>query len=250
MCAIGTHPWMERTNGTLTPRERRLLLRPLAAAHAVNACGRLCTLLRLNSGRRAPAIRLRPAPTSDLTRAAESLARNRLSPAVLNHAHRTYAFGAALGQLSGYDVDRDLLYAAAMLHDIGLAAPVPRVDFTMVGARAARDLAEQVGLSSTATDTLLTAITLHHTPGVTPANGAVPYLLSAGAGLDVVGLQSWRLPPGFLASVTSTYPRLGFKREITAAFRAEAAHVPAGRVAFLRRYGAFDLAIALAPFRD
>jgi hypothetical protein len=47
-----------------------------------------------------------------------------------------------------------------MLHDIGLAAPVPRVDFTMVGARAARDLAVQAGLSSTATDTLLTAITL------------------------------------------------------------------------------------------
>jgi hypothetical protein len=29
--AIGTHPWMERTNDTPTPQERRLLLRPLAA---------------------------------------------------------------------------------------------------------------------------------------------------------------------------------------------------------------------------
>jgi hypothetical protein len=43
--------------------------------------------------------------------------------------------------------------------------------------------------------------------------------------------------------------RLGFKREFAAAFRAEAAAVPRGRARLLRRYGAFDLAIKLAPFR-
>jgi hypothetical protein len=58
------------------------------------------------------------------------------------------------------------------------------------------------------------------------------------------------VPPHVLNAVTSAYPRLGFKREFIAAFRSEAAHVPAGRAAFLRRYGAFDLAIRLAPFRD
>jgi len=31
--------------------------------------------------------------------------------------------------------------------------------------------------------------------------------------------------------------------------RTEAARVPRGRAAFLRRYGAFDLAIKAAPFR-
>src|SRR6185503_2275603 len=129
------------------------------------------------------------------------------------------AFGTALGELDHLDVDRDLLYAAAMLHDIGLSTPTPQVDFTRASARAARDLAEQVGLSSTATDTLLTAITLHHSPGVTLAHGPVAYLLSAGTGLDVIGLRSWKLPPGVLAEVTSTYPRLGFKHEFTAALR-------------------------------
>ena len=38
-------------------------------------------------------------------------------------------------------------------------------------------------------------------------------------------------------------------REFSAALRTEAARVPRGRVAFLRRYGAFDLAIKAAPFR-
>jgi hypothetical protein len=248
---LGTHDWVERTGGALTPRERRHLLRPLARTHAVNAVGRVAMLLGVNSGRRAPATPgRRPTPDSVLTRAAEALARRRLSPAVLNHSYRTYAFGSALGDLENVDVDRELLYAAALLHDLGLATPVPQVDFTRASARVARVLADEVGLSSAATSTLQTAITLHHSPGVTLAHGPVAYLLSAGAGLDVVGLRSWQLPPDVLAAVTSTHPRLGFKREFTAAFRAEAAHVPHGRAAFLRRYGAFDLAIKLAPFAD
>jgi hypothetical protein len=81
------------------------------------------------------------------------------------------------------------------------------------------------------------------------AHGPVAYLLSAGAGLDVAGLRSWQLPPEMLATVTAAHPRLGFKREFASAFRAEAAGVPRGRAAFLRRYGAFDLAIRAAPFR-
>lgn len=248
---VGTHEWVARTAGALTTRERLRLLLPLAAAHTVNATGRVSKLLGVNSGRRAaqPVTR-RPKPDSALTRAAETLAQHRLTPALLNHSYRTYAFGSALGELDGLDVDRDLLYAAALLHDLGLTTPVPRVDFTSASARAARDLAEQVGLSATATDTLLTAITLHHTPGVTLAHGTVAYLLSAGAGLDVIGLRSWRLPASMLTDVTSSHPRLGFKREFTAAFRREAAHTPAGRAAFLRRYGAFDLAIRLAPFPE
>lgn len=248
---LGTHPWVERTGGQLTAAERRSLLRPLVGTLAFHAAGRISMLLQVNSGRRAKITRgQRPVPDSALTRAAEALARRRLSPALLNHSYRTYAFGAALGALENLDVDRELLYAAALLHDVGLATPVPQVDFTRVSARVARDLAEEVGLSTAATDTMRTAITLHHSPGVTLAHGAVAYLLSAGAGLDVIGLRSWQLPPDVLAAVTSTYPRLGFKREFTAAFRAEAAQVPAGRAAFLRRYGAFDLAIKVAPFRD
>jgi len=115
-------------------------------------------------------------------------------------------------------------------------------------ARVARDVAEDVGLSSAATETMRTAITLHHSPNVTLADVPVAYLLSAGAAVDVVGLRSWQLPPDLLASVVAQHPRLGFKREFAAAFRTEAHRVPRGRAKFLRSYGAFDLAIKLAPF--
>jgi hypothetical protein len=247
---LGSHAWMERTGGLLTAAERRSLLRPLARAHAANAAGRLSMLLRVNPGRRALATGgRRPPPESVLTRAAEDLARRQLSPALLNHSYRTYAFGAALGELENLDVDRELLFAAALLHDVGLPTTVDDVDFTRASARAAGEVAEQVGLSTGATDILQTAITLHHSPGVTLAHGQVAYLLAAGAGLDVVGLRSWQLPPDVLTAVLAAHPRAGFKREFSAAFRTEATRVPRGRAAFLRRYGAFDLAIKAAPFR-
>lgn len=247
---LGTHAWVERTGGVLTAAERRRLVRPLARAHVTNAAGRLSMLLRVRSGHRMRGAGTRPpAPASVLTRAAEDLARRRLGPALLNHSFRTFSFGAALGELEALDVDRELLFAAAMLHDVGLPTPVVGVDFTRASARAARDVAEQVGLSTAATDILRSAITLHHSPGVTLAHGPVAYLLSAGAGLDVVGLRAWQLPADLVVAVVREHPRMGFKREFAAAFRAEAGRVPNGRADFLRRYGGFDLAIRTAPFR-
>ncbi|WP_158220511.1 HD domain-containing protein [Kineosporia sp. A_224] len=247
---LGTHLWLEGTGGALTRRDRRRLVLPLAKDLVITVAGRVAALLRRGDGGRRTDVAAAPVPDSRLARAAEDLASRRLSPVLLNHSYRTYAFGTALGRLHGLDVDRDLLFAAAMLHDLGLAAPTPHVDFTMAGVRAGRDVAARAGLSSSATDTMVTAITLHHSPGITVAHGPVAHLLSAGAALDVVGLRSWSLPPDVLAAVTSAHPRLGFKREFTDVFRTEAAHVPAGRAAFLRRYGAFDLAVRLAPFGD
>jgi hypothetical protein len=247
---VGTHTWVERTGGLLTGAERRALLRPLASAHVTTAVGRLSMIVGVNTGRRArvAAGRLRR-PDSVLTRAAEAEARRRLTPALLNHSYRTFAFGSALGALENLDVDGEVLFAAALLHDVGLVRPVDRVDFTRASEQIARDVAEDAGLSTAATNTMRTAITLHYSPGVTRAQGPVAYLLSAGAGLDVIGLRSWQLPPDILAAVIAEYPRLGFKREFAAAFRTEAARMPRGRAAFLRRYGAFDVAIKTAPFR-
>jgi hypothetical protein len=50
--------------------------------------------------------------------------------------------------------------------------------------------------------------------------------------------------------VLSERPRRGFKKEFRAHWAAEAAAVPHGRARFLRRHGAFDLAIRLAPYSD
>jgi hypothetical protein len=248
---VGTYAWTVRTGGQLTRAETRSLLLALARVHAANAIGRLSMLGHVNSGRRAT---LEPAtlipPESALTRAAAVRAHRQLTPALLGHSYRTYAFGMAVGTLENVEVDTELLFVAAMLHDIGLTGPRQSVDFTLSSSRAARDVAEEVGLSSAATETVRTAITMHHTPGVTLDAGSVAYLLSAGAGVDVAGLKSWKLPREVLEHVVHERPRVGFKREFADFWRQEAAAVPAGRAQLLRRYGAFEAAIKLAPFRD
>ncbi|MDQ1631493.1 MAG: hypothetical protein QOC80_1465 [Frankiaceae bacterium] len=249
---VGDLAWSMRTGGQLTGDEQRELLRPLPGILASNAIGRAAMLLRLHRGRHAqlPRRALRT-PASVLTRAAEEEARFRLSPALLNHSYRCFLWGVALGALDDIDVDRELLFAAAMLHVTGLCHPVPDVDFTVGSARIARDVAEQVGLSSAATEVMRSAITLHHTPRVTlVVDGPVAHLLSAGAALDVVGRWSWRLPTDVLASVVAERPRLDFKQEFRTLWAAEAAAVPRGRARLLQHFGAFDLAVRLAPFDD
>src|SRR4051794_29506030 len=248
---LGSVAWSDRTGGRLTGAETRQLLGPLARATAINVIGRAAMVLHVHSGRRArvPERALR-IPSSVLTKTAEQVAHERLSPMLLNHSYRCFSFGVALAALEDLDVDRELLFAAAMLHDTGLARPVREVDFTVASAGIALEVARTVGLSTAATEKMRTAITLHHSPGVTLAEGPEAYLLSSGAAVDVAGLGRWKLPDSVVASVLAERPRLGFKGEFRAAWAAEAAAVPHGRARFLRRYGAFDLAIRVAPYTD
>jgi hypothetical protein len=248
---VGTAAWTMRTGGHLSPAESRRLLTDLARVHAANTVGRLGLLAHLDSGRHsyvAPA-RLVP-PDSALTRAATDAAGRTLPATLLNHSHRTYRFGRALGELDGVDVDAELLFAAALLHDTGLVLATGRDDFTLTSARVARDVAESVGLSTAAIDTLQTAITMHHSPRVTLDAGPVPHLLAAGAGVDVAGLRCWELPRAVLRDTVRAHPREGFKTYFADVWADEAARVPRGRARLLRRYGAFTAAIRLAPFDE
>jgi hypothetical protein len=248
---VGTIDWSRRTGGRLAPAERRALVADLARVHAVNAAGRLRMAVQRHPGRRAyvPQSRL-VAPDSPLTRAAQRAARRVLPGVLLGHSERTYRFGRALGELEGIDVDTELLYAAALLHDTGLVRAAGTDDFTLASARVAWDVAEEVGLSTAATQVLQSAITLHHNPRVTLDAGPVAYLLAAGAGVDVVGLRSWDLPRSVLERAVADHPRNGFKEYFARDWADEAARVPDGRAQLLRRYGAFTTAIRLAPFEE
>jgi hypothetical protein len=249
--ATGTSAWVQDTRGWLTAAERRELLGPLAAAHLRNLVGRTRLAMHLHPGRHAYVApeRLDP-PRTVFARRAEETAARRLPPALLHHSRRTFRFGLALGVLTETDVDEELLYAAAMLHDTGLLTSSGDADFTLESTRVARQVAEQVGLPEEATTIVLDAITLHHSPGVGPEHGAVAQLVSAGAAVDVIGLHAWQLPDAVLADAVTLHPREGFKNVFIEAFGSEAKRVPAGRAQLLHRYGAFATAIRLAPFAE
>ena len=247
---VGDHAWSLATGGRLNAQEKRGLVTAVVTAHVRNIIGRLAMAVHLDSGRRRTLdVDLLSPPATILTRVAEAHAAERLEPVMLNHSRRTYAFGAALGIVGGIAVDRELLYAAALLHDVGLPDGAGNeVDFTLASAAVAKQIAEDVGLAPSATEIVTSAITLHHSPDVRPLDGSVAYLLSAGAALDVMGLRCWELPPSTVTAIVELHPRLNFKQVFAAAFQTEAARVPSGRAQFLERYAAFDFAIRAAPF--
>src|SRR3954469_2724193 len=105
-----------------------------------------------------------------------------------------------------------------MFHDTGLPSPVPHVDFTVRSAALAREFADRHGVPADSREVMTNAIAMHHTPGV----GLESYLMSAGAAVDVFGLRSHEIPDAVRRRVVEQFPRLGFKREFAALWRAEA----------------------------
>lgn len=247
---LGSITWTERTGGVLTRDECIALAAPLLRDELRLTAGLLAMALRRHAGRRStvdPA-NLVP-PDSMVAREAAQAAQDLLSPALLNHSHRAYAWGATIAALQDIAYDPELLYVASMLHDTGLPSPVPHVDFTVRSAQIAREFAARHGLPEDAREVIANAIAAHHTPGVTIDHGAEAFLLSAGAGVDVFGVRSNEVPDAIRRSVIHEFPRLGFKREFSGLWRAEAKQVPRGRAWFLHRFAVTDLTIRLAPYR-
>src|ERR1039457_95426 len=59
-------------------------------------------------------------PDSKLAREATELVRDTESPLLFNHSTRVYYFGSLAGKRRGLQFDAELLYIAAMFHDMGL----------------------------------------------------------------------------------------------------------------------------------
>jgi hypothetical protein len=251
MSALGSIAWTERTGGVLTTHECASLAMPLLREELRIAADLLAVLTRRHAGRSSvvhPA-NLAP-PDSSIAREAEQAAQDLLSPALLNHSRRAFAWGSAIGALHHVTFDRELLYVASMLHDTGLPSPVPHVDFTVRSAAIARDFLGRRGVPADRRELVANAIAMHHTPEVGLGFGGEAFLLSAGAGVDVFGLRSDEIPDAVRTSVVREFPRLGFKREFSRLWRAEARQVPRGRAWYLHRFAITDLTMRLAPFAD
>ncbi|KAF1013416.1 MAG: hypothetical protein GAK31_03565 [Stenotrophomonas maltophilia] len=80
------------------------------------------------------------APDSALARQITELVRDTASPLLFHHSSRVYWFGALAGQRRQLNFDRELLYAGAMFHDMGLvpAHRSPDQRFEVDGANVAR----------------------------------------------------------------------------------------------------------------
>jgi hypothetical protein len=160
-------------------------------------------------------------PDSSLARAITEYIRDSETELLFNHSSRVYHFGALSGLHRGLTFDRELLYAGAMFHDLGLMPEHSSKGerFEVDGAHAARDFLRGHGIPQSDVYTVWTAIALHTTPGVPQHMHPVVALVTAGVEMDVLGLTYDEYSTEERAAVVRHFPRShSFKEDIIQAF--------------------------------
>jgi hypothetical protein len=189
-------------------------------------------------------------PDTRLAAAAEALAVRVSPPALVGHCRRTYAFAAALLQQQRRIFDAELLYIAAMLHDLGLTDEYEDgvTPFEKRGADAARRALLDEGAPMATVDLVHEAIARHLEASAADDPRPEVAGVSIGAGVDVLGLRLSDLPASLVGEVLEAYPRLDFKTMITAAIKRQVELKPHSRIArHVERFN-FTGLVAAAPF--
>src|SRR3982074_2076913 len=101
-------------------------------------------------------------PDSKLAREATELVRDTESPLLFNHSSRVYYFGSLAGKRRGLKFDPQLLYIAAMFHDMGLTPQYRSKSdrFEVDGANSARAFLRQLNIPQQEIDTVREVIAL------------------------------------------------------------------------------------------
>jgi hypothetical protein len=178
-------------------------------------------------------------PDSATAAAALEVATAHLSPALLNHSLRAYVWAAARGAADGIDFDRELLYVAALFHDIALV-PVfdsHTVTFEEAGGQVAQVFAAGAGWPAERRRRLSDVIVRHMWPQVDVSDDPEGHLLCRATATEIVGREAEDLPAAFRAEVLARHPRLDLSEEFLACFRAQAARKPDSSAATAVRSG-------------
>jgi HD domain len=250
---VGSWPWAQRTGGTLSRADRRALMNQVAQAQWHRLVGRITRSLGSKPALLSvEALRIPDSPAA--VRAAELCAQ--LSPLWLqHHCTRTYVWGSLFALRYSRPYDEELLYVAAMLHDLGLTPAYTGKDatarcFAVEGARAAITFAQETGWDAQRQDALAEAISLHLNVTVGLEHGIEAHLLHAGASCDVLGQGYQSIAPSARSLVLERCPRLDFKQELDGCMRQQVALRPEARVALYYRAIQFGERIARAPFAE
>jgi hypothetical protein len=159
-------------------------------------------------------------PDSSLVADATELVRTTTPELIFNHSRRVFLFGSLQAARAGLQPDAELLYVAALFHDLGLVPPYRGDEqrFELDGADQARAFLASHGFSAADADQVWTAIALHTTPEVPWRMAPVIAATTAGVETDVLGLRLDALTEDEIAAVVAEHPRPQFKERVLAAF--------------------------------
>jgi hypothetical protein len=168
-------------------------------------------------------------PDSKLAREVTQFIRDTEDDLLFHHSVRVYFWGALTGKRKELRFDPELLYTAAMFHDIGLTPHYEHSHhrFEVDGANAARDFLRRHGISESDVETVWNAVALHTTPGIPEFMRPEIALVQAGAGMDVAGRGYDAFTDAQREAVVAAFPReADFKHGIIDAFYQGMKHRP------------------------
>lgn len=158
------------------------------------------------------------APDSAIARQAAALAEQAHTRPILNHVHRTWWFAEFLGRKREMKYDRELVYLASLLHDLGLSHDhAADKRFEVDGADAAGRFLHAHHYPKAKTEMVWDAIALHSAADIADRREPEVALVHFGAHVDVMGLRMDEISPQLIDDTLALYPRVGFKKAFTEA---------------------------------
>jgi hypothetical protein len=168
-------------------------------------------------------------PRSTLARLCTEFVRDTASELLFNHSSRVYLFATSTGLRKGVAFDPDLLYVAAMFHDLGLTDQFSSATerFEVDGANAARAFLTENGISEQDIYEVWSSIALYTTPGIPSHMHPVVALLTSGVEMDVLGINYDAFAQQEREQIVEVFPRSPeFKEDIIQAFYQGLRHKP------------------------
>lgn len=167
-------------------------------------------------------------PTTPAAAAALEVVTAYATPTLLNHSIRAYVWAAGYAAQHDIAFDAELLYVAAMLHDLALVEPFDnhRLAFEEAGAHLAWVFGAGAGWPVERRRRAGEIIVRHMWNEVDVAHDPEGHLLELSTGMDISGRGTEDIPADLRAEVLARYPRLGLGREFVAYFEDQAQRKP------------------------
>jgi len=150
-------------------------------------------------------------PTGQLAVASLAIARTSTSKPLVDHSIRSFLFARLLadeeGSLKDAAYDEDLLFAATVMHDLGLGTlATGEARFEVEGADLAAAVLREHGVADPQIDQVWEAIALHASIGIAHRRGLLTYLTHRGVFVDV-GLDNDAVAERLRQEVLDAHPR-------------------------------------------
>ena len=152
-------------------------------------------------------------PDTKPAKGAVALATSAYPPYLMNHALRTYVFGALAGRAQKLQFDDEPLFLASVLHDLGLTPQYEGdLPFEIQGAEAAKKFLSEQGVAREKIEMIWDGIAMHASI-IGAYKRPEIMLVGHGAGADVLGPDPAEIPADKVAEVVAAFPRLKFKEQ-------------------------------------